>query len=294
MQKQIKKAATDEEKLIKKAEKEQLVCKYGYALIDGRMEKMGNYNMEPPGLFRGRGEHPKTGKVKERCFAESVSINCSEDAPIPIASVPGHAWSRVQHDNTVTWLCGWNENVQQQNKYVMLSASSTFKQTSDQEWSNICSRKEMLAQISDQEAEQLFFNNHNNETNKITENNHENEPCTSNNNNESIETKVEPSRKYTKDFLKDNSFLHLKPHMYIFHGAEVSLKNAKKKSVVVGCDGRYSSPILKEKLIQNTKLPIIFIQYFNNVRNLMFEEQERRRSRTKNKNEEEQEQEEQE
>jgi serine/threonine protein kinase len=30
---------------------------------------------------------------------------------------------------------------------------------------------------------------------------------------------------------------------------------------------------LKEKLIQNTKLPIIFIQYFNNVRNLMFEEQ---------------------
>ena len=28
------------------------------------MEKMGNFNMEPPGLFRGRGEHPRTGMVK--------------------------------------------------------------------------------------------------------------------------------------------------------------------------------------------------------------------------------------
>jgi hypothetical protein len=33
-------------------------------LLDGRIEKLGNYTMEPPGLFRGRGEHPKTGKLK--------------------------------------------------------------------------------------------------------------------------------------------------------------------------------------------------------------------------------------
>jgi hypothetical protein len=26
---------------------------------------MGNYNMEPPGLFRGRGEHPRTGALKK-------------------------------------------------------------------------------------------------------------------------------------------------------------------------------------------------------------------------------------
>jgi NAD+-dependent protein deacetylase sirtuin 1 len=99
--------------------------------------------------------------------------------------------------------------------------------TSDQEWSNICSRKEMLTQISDQEAEELFFNNSSENTKKLTENT-TNEACTSTN--ETMEaTKVEPCKKYTKDFLKDNSFLHLKPNMYIFHGAEVSLKNAKKK-----------------------------------------------------------------
>lgn len=92
---------------------------------------MGNFNMEPPGLFRGRGDHPKTGKVKSRCFSESVSINLSEDACIPRCDLPGHAWKNIQHDPQVTWLCAWNENVQNQGKYVMLSASSSFKGKSD-------------------------------------------------------------------------------------------------------------------------------------------------------------------
>ena len=87
--------------------------------------------MEPPGLFRGRGEHPKTGKLKVRCFAESVSLNLSQDACVPICSMPGHAWHSVRHDPSVTWLCGWNENVQNQNKYVQLAASSSFKGQSD-------------------------------------------------------------------------------------------------------------------------------------------------------------------
>jgi DNA topoisomerase-1 len=94
---------------------------------------MGNFNMEPPSLFRGRGEHPKTGKLKTRCFPESVSLNVSEDAPVPICEVPGHAWQSVRHDPTVIWLCGWTENVQKQNKYVMLAASSSFKGQSDME-----------------------------------------------------------------------------------------------------------------------------------------------------------------
>jgi DNA topoisomerase-1 len=92
---------------------------------------MGNYTMEPPGLFRGRGEHPKTGKLKSRTFPESISLNISEDACVPICPLPGRSWMSVRHDPTVTWLCGWTENVQSQNKYVMLSASSSFKGKSD-------------------------------------------------------------------------------------------------------------------------------------------------------------------
>jgi DNA topoisomerase I len=84
-------------------------------------------------LFRGRGAHPKTGKLKQRCYPESVGLNCSFDAAVPICPIPGHSWQSVRHDPTVTWLCGWNENVQNQNKYVMLAASSSFKGQSDLE-----------------------------------------------------------------------------------------------------------------------------------------------------------------
>lgn len=94
---------------------------------------MGNFNMEPPGLFRGRGEHPKTGKLKSRCFAESVHLNLSEGGVVPICKQPGHAWLSVRHDPSVTWLCSWNENVQNQTKYVMLAASSSFKGKSDRD-----------------------------------------------------------------------------------------------------------------------------------------------------------------
>lgn len=40
IQKTIRKAATDDEKLKKKLEKESIQLRYGYALIDGRMEKV--------------------------------------------------------------------------------------------------------------------------------------------------------------------------------------------------------------------------------------------------------------
>ena len=74
-----------------------------------------------------------TGTLKERCFSESVSLNLSENAPVPRCDLPGHAWNSVRHDPQVTWLCSWNENVQDQNKYVMLAASSSFKGVSDME-----------------------------------------------------------------------------------------------------------------------------------------------------------------
>jgi DNA topoisomerase I len=41
--KSLRKTATDEEKAVKKAEKEEVLLKYGYALIDGRVEKVKFY-----------------------------------------------------------------------------------------------------------------------------------------------------------------------------------------------------------------------------------------------------------
>lgn len=129
--KSLKKAASDEEKASLKLDKDKTQLSFGYALVDGRMEKMGNFNMEPPGLFRGRGEHPKTGHLKERCFAESVFLNLSHDVCVPKVEMPGHAWKEIRHDSAVTWLCNWQENVNEMTKYVQLSASSSFKGKSD-------------------------------------------------------------------------------------------------------------------------------------------------------------------
>lgn len=39
----------------------------------------------------------------------------------------GHRWKEVRHDNTVTWLASWTENIQSAIKYVMLNANSKLK-----------------------------------------------------------------------------------------------------------------------------------------------------------------------
>lgn len=44
--------------------------------------------------------------------------------PVPPA---GHRWKEVRHDNTVTWLASWTENIQGSIKYIMLNANSKLK-----------------------------------------------------------------------------------------------------------------------------------------------------------------------
>ena len=51
--------------------------KYSYAIVDGHLEKVGNYNVEPPGLFRGRGKHPKTGMLKARVMPSDIALICA-------------------------------------------------------------------------------------------------------------------------------------------------------------------------------------------------------------------------
>lgn len=141
---------TKEEKAELKAKNEAILKEYGFCTIDGHKEKIGNFKIEPPGLFRGklstknrvfayiicfffntgRGEHPKMGMLKRRVMPEDVLINCSRDSKIP-EPPPGHKWKEVRHDPTVTWLASWTENVQNQVKYVMLNPSSKLKGEKD-------------------------------------------------------------------------------------------------------------------------------------------------------------------
>lgn len=48
------------------------------------------------------------------------------DSKIP-SPPPGHKWKEVRHDNKVTWLVSWTENIQGSIKYIMLNPSSRIK-----------------------------------------------------------------------------------------------------------------------------------------------------------------------
>uniref|UniRef100_A0A3P8X5Z6 DNA topoisomerase I n=1 Tax=Cynoglossus semilaevis TaxID=244447 RepID=A0A3P8X5Z6_CYNSE len=117
-----------EEKLALKEANQKIVDEFGYCLLDHHKERIGNFKIEPPGLFRGRGEHPKQGMLKKRIQPEDVIINCGASIPVPPA---GHQWKEVRHDNTVTWLASWNENIQGSIKYIMLNANSKLKGEKD-------------------------------------------------------------------------------------------------------------------------------------------------------------------
>ncbi|EAU91226.2 topoisomerase I [Coprinopsis cinerea okayama7 len=125
-----RKAMTNEEKKAAKKKKDELEEKYKTCVMDGRKEKVGNFRIEPPGLFRGRGEHPKKGSLKKRVYPEDITINIGKEAKIPVPNIPGK-WKKVIHDNTVTWLATWTENINNSHKYVFLAAGSRLKGQSD-------------------------------------------------------------------------------------------------------------------------------------------------------------------
>uniref|UniRef100_A0A8C2BMX4 DNA topoisomerase I n=1 Tax=Cyprinus carpio TaxID=7962 RepID=A0A8C2BMX4_CYPCA len=125
-QSEARKAMTKEEKL----ENERLLQEYGFCIMDNHKERIANFRIEPPGLFRGRGDHPKMGMLKRRIRPEDIIINCSKDSKYP-KPPPGTKWKEVRHDNKVTWLVSWTENIQGSIKYIMLNPSSRIKGEKD-------------------------------------------------------------------------------------------------------------------------------------------------------------------
>lgn len=79
-------------------------------MIDDTLEKVAGYGIELPTLFKGRGKHPKAGKLKARILPEVITLNLSEDAPVPKCTMPGHNWMNIVHNNEVTWLAFYRDD----------------------------------------------------------------------------------------------------------------------------------------------------------------------------------------
>ncbi len=132
MEKDKKANMTKEEKERIKMKQEEIEEPYKYCIIDGVQQQVGNYKIEPPGIFLGRGSHPKIGKIKKRIMPEDVTINLSKDAKIPEPNLKGHKWGEVINDNSVIWLASWKEEITGKTKYVFTSLDSFFKSKSDE------------------------------------------------------------------------------------------------------------------------------------------------------------------
>jgi DNA topoisomerase-1 len=127
----------EKKKNLSKGEKDQIkeikdknTEKYKVAYIDGKPQPVGNYLVEPPSLFIGRGCHPYIGKIKRRIKPEDITLNLSKDSPVPVVE-EGHKWGDIVHEKNSIWLASWKDNITEKTKYVWLSDKSDIKAQGD-------------------------------------------------------------------------------------------------------------------------------------------------------------------
>ena len=123
MPREQKKAAAEARKKIREANKE----KYGYAILNGERVELGNYTVEPPCIFMGRGKHPFRGRWKQGAKYEDIILNLSPDAPTPEPPNGGH-WKERVFDPEALWVAKWQDKLGGELKYIWLADTVRHKQ----------------------------------------------------------------------------------------------------------------------------------------------------------------------
>ena len=121
---------TVEEKTEKKIRDEERKREYGFAKLDGKREAVGNYTVEPSGIFEGRGKNQMRGHIKREIIPEDIILNLGEKDPIPIPPVD-HNWGGIVHDHKAEWLAKYKDSISNEVKYVRFDAKGKFKGESD-------------------------------------------------------------------------------------------------------------------------------------------------------------------
>jgi len=119
MTKEERKAAAAE----RKAQREALKARYGYAIVNGEKVELGNYMAEPSGIFMGRGEHPLRGRWKEGAKQQDVTLNLSPDAPRPEGD-----WGQIVWEPEALWVARWEDKLSGKLKYIWLGDAAPMKQ----------------------------------------------------------------------------------------------------------------------------------------------------------------------
>ncbi|MDH5786727.1 MAG: DNA topoisomerase I [Candidatus Bathyarchaeota archaeon] len=112
----------------RKARREALKEKFGYAIVDGRKIEVANWTAEPSCIFAGRGEHPKRGQWKEGPKEEDIILNLSPDAPKPSGN-----WKDIIWEPNKMYLAKWEDKLGGKIKYVWFSDSAFLKQRREKE-----------------------------------------------------------------------------------------------------------------------------------------------------------------
>jgi DNA topoisomerase-1 len=137
MSKEEKKALAAERKKIRESNKE----KYGYAIVNGEKVELGNYTVEPPCIFMGRGNHPLRGRWKPRVHYSDITLNLSPDAPIPVPP-DGSNWKEIVFNPEYLWIAKWDDKLRGVEKYVWFADTAEFKQKRDIEKFNLARQLE--------------------------------------------------------------------------------------------------------------------------------------------------------
>jgi len=110
----------------RKAKREELKEKFGYAEVDGQKIEIANWTAEPSCLFAGRGDHPQRGRWKEGPSQEEIVLNLSPDAP----KLEG--WKVVWEPDKM-YVAKWQDKLTGKMKYVWFSDSAFLKQNREKE-----------------------------------------------------------------------------------------------------------------------------------------------------------------
>jgi DNA topoisomerase-1 len=112
----------------RKARREALRERYGYATVDGRKLEIANWTAEPSCIFAGRGDHPRRGKWKQGPKEEDIILNLSDLSFRP----PGN-WKAVVWEPEKMYIAKWEDKLSGKMKYVWFSDSAFLKQKMEKE-----------------------------------------------------------------------------------------------------------------------------------------------------------------